>query len=136
MDTTMAEPARFAFVNAMATLDPAFEPPAACSNTMVPGVAVVLPLLADVALPFASNVTVALVYVPAPTPEVASVVASVPEVVTSPVRSPLVIEVEPENLVRLPDAGLPVVVTVPEPAEPFAAAVMRPLASTVRFVFV
>ena len=45
----------------------------------------------------------------------AAVVASVPEVVTAPVRSPLVIEVAPLNLVRLPEAGDPVVVTVPEP---------------------
>ena len=45
-----------------------------------------------------------------------TVVASVPEVVTSPDRSPLVTEVAPENFVRLPVAGLPVVVTVPEPA--------------------
>jgi hypothetical protein len=42
-----------------------------------------------------------------------TVVASVPLVVTSPLKSPFVIEVDPENFVRLPDVGDPVVVTVP-----------------------
>jgi hypothetical protein len=46
----------------------------------------------------------------------AIVVVSVPLVVTSPLRSPLVTDVAPLNLVRLPDAGDPVVVTVPAPA--------------------
>src|SRR5262245_6168798 len=46
----------------------------------------------------------------------AMVVARVPLVVTSPDRSPLVMLVAPENLVRLPLAGDPVVVTVPPPA--------------------
>ena len=50
------------------------------------------------------------------TPVVASVVANAPDVVTSPLKSPLVIEVAPENLVRLPFTGEPVVVTVPPPA--------------------
>ena len=44
---------------------------------------------------------------------VARVVASVPLVVRSPVRSPLVTAVDPENLARLPEAGDPDVVTVP-----------------------
>jgi hypothetical protein len=39
--------------------------------------------------------------------------ASVPEVVQSPLRSPLVTELAPENFVRFPLAGLPVVVNVP-----------------------
>jgi hypothetical protein len=43
------------------------------------------------------------------------VVASAPEVVMSPERSPFVMDVAPENLVRLPIAGEPVVVTVPVP---------------------
>lgn len=40
---------------------------------------------------------------------------NVPEVVQSPVMSALVTDVAPENFVRLPDAGEPVVVTVPVP---------------------
>src|SRR6185437_12741366 len=43
------------------------------------------------------------------------VVTKVPEVETSPERSPFVTTVLPENLARLPDAGVPEVVTVPEP---------------------
>ena len=59
-----------------------------------------------------------------------TVTASVPEVVASPDRSPFVIEVEPENFVRFPLAGLPVVVTepVPEPQSK-ATTVKFPLAS-------
>lgn len=45
-----------------------------------------------------------------------TVVAKVPEVVTSPLRFPLVIEVAPEKAERFPAAGVPVVVTVPAPA--------------------
>ncbi len=41
----------------------------------------------------------------------AIVVATVPVVVTSPVRSAFVMELAPENFVRLPDAGEPVVLT-------------------------
>jgi hypothetical protein len=41
--------------------------------------------------------------------------AKVPLVVTSPLRSPLVIEAVPENFDRLPEAGDPVVVTDPAP---------------------
>ena len=44
------------------------------------------------------------------------VIASDPDVVQSPLRSPFVIEDPPENFVRLPLAGLPVVVTVPDVA--------------------
>lgn len=40
--------------------------------------------------------------------------ANVPEVVQSPLMSPFVIEVAPENFVRFPEAGDPVVVTLPE----------------------
>jgi hypothetical protein len=47
-------------------------------------------------------------------PVLVQVIASVPVVVQSPERSPLVTEVEPENFARLPEAGEPVVVTVPE----------------------
>ncbi len=43
------------------------------------------------------------------------VIARVPVVVQSPLRSPLVTEDAPENFVRLPEAGEPVVVTVPVP---------------------
>src|SRR5580698_10365640 len=50
-----------------------------------------------------------------------TVAASVPLVVTSPLRSPLVTDVAPENLARLPVAGEPVVVTVPEPAAAWQA---------------
>jgi len=49
----------------------------------------------------------------------------------------LVIDVAPENLVKLPLAGDPVVVTVPPPPEePLAAAVNLPCASTVKSVLV
>jgi hypothetical protein len=48
---------------------------------------------------------------------VESVVASVPLVVMSPERSPLVIEDAPENFVIFPVAGDPVVVTVPPDPE-------------------
>jgi hypothetical protein len=41
----------------------------------------------------------------------------------------------PLNFVRFPEAGDPVVVTVPLPP-PFAAAVMRPWGSIVRFALV
>jgi hypothetical protein len=43
------------------------------------------------------------------------VVATPPEVVTSPVRSVLLMEVDPVNFDRFPFAGEPVVVTVPDP---------------------
>ena len=43
------------------------------------------------------------------------VIASVPDVVQSPDRSPLVITVPPENFARFPLAGDPDVVTVPDP---------------------
>ena len=46
---------------------------------------------------------------------VARVAASVPDVVISPDKSPFVIALAPENFVRLPEAGEPVVVTVPPP---------------------
>lgn len=46
---------------------------------------------------------------------VASVVATPPLVVRSPVKSAFVIAVAPENFERFPLAGLPVVVTVPVP---------------------
>jgi hypothetical protein len=65
-----------------------------------------------VALPFAS--TVIFVYVPADTPDTARVVATAPAVVTSPVRSALVMVAAPENLVKFPVAGEPdVVMPVP-----------------------
>jgi hypothetical protein len=70
------------------------------------------------------------------TAEFASVVATPPDVVTAPVRSVLVIAVALENRVRFPAAGVPVVVTVPELVEPFAADVNLPLASTVIFALV
>jgi len=41
--------------------------------------------------------------------------ASVPDVVTSPDKLPLVIVVAPENCVRFPEAGVPVVDTFPPP---------------------
>ena len=43
------------------------------------------------------------------------VVTPVPEVVQSPLILPLVIDVPPENIAKFPDAGDPVVVTVPVP---------------------
>ena len=45
-----------------------------------------------------------------------TVVAKVPAVVTSPLRLPFVTEVAPEKEARFPAAGVPVVVTVPDPA--------------------
>lgn len=48
-------------------------------------------------------------------PVLLTVTASVPEVVASPERSPLVMVVAAENLVRLPEAGVPVVETEPPP---------------------
>src|SRR5512147_2903908 len=44
-----------------------------------------------------------------------AVVATPPDVVTSPVKSALEMLAAPVNLVRFPFAGLPVVVTVPPP---------------------
>jgi len=44
------------------------------------------------------------------------VMARVPDVVQSPERSPFVIALKPENFVRFPLAGDPVVVTVPDVA--------------------
>lgn len=46
---------------------------------------------------------------------VAKVVANVPDVVISPDKSPFVMAVDPENFVKFPAAGDPVVVTVPVP---------------------
>ena len=65
------------------------------------------PFEAAIARPLASKVTFAHVYAPAATPELESVVASVPEVVMSPVRLPGVIEVGPENWGKLPATGEP-----------------------------
>jgi hypothetical protein len=48
-------------------------------------------------------------------------IANVPVVVQSPDRSPFVMVAAPENLVRFPLAGEPVVVTVPVPAGKSAA---------------
>src|ERR1700683_3204146 len=55
--------------------------------------------------------TAALVGIAAPS-TCTTVAAKVPEVVTSPLRLPLVTVVAPENSARFPLAGLPVVVTV------------------------
>ncbi len=84
---------------------------------------VVIPLMATaeaaVARPLPSNVTwqtwLESPQEPVLAFTVARVAASVPEVVMSPLRSPFVMAVAPENLVRLPLAGLPLVVTVPPP---------------------
>lgn len=48
------------------------------------------------------------------------VVTRVPPVVVSPVRSPFVIEIALENLVRLPEAGVPLTLGSPPPPEPSA----------------
>src|SRR5262252_9443649 len=59
-----------------------------------------------------------------------TVAASVPLVVTSPERLPLVMVVAPENCVRLPLAGEPVVETVPPPP-PAPQAALVPAMTTV-----
>ena len=84
-------------------------------SMLLKGALPLLPFAAAVINPFALTVILALVKAPTLEFTVARVVATVPEVVTSPVKSAFVIEVEPENFVRFPDAGLPVVVTVPLP---------------------
>src|SRR6266480_214404 len=49
----------------------------------------------------------------APAMLAAKVVATVPEVVTSPVKSAFVSEVAPDHFAKLPEAGAPVGVSVP-----------------------
>lgn len=74
------------------------------------------PLLAAVIRPLAFTVMLALVNDPTLLFTVAKVVANEPDVVTSPLRLPFVIEVEPEKIANWPIRGVPVVVTVPDPA--------------------
>ena len=56
-----------------------------------------------------------------------TVVTNAPEVVTSPDRSPFVMDVVPENLAIFPEAGVPVVVTVPLPLGVHHESVREPL---------
>lgn len=67
--------------------------------------------------PFTVNDGIAVEEPKLPTFEftVASVAARVPDVVMSPDKSPFVIDEPPENFVKFPVAGDPVVVTVPDP---------------------
>ena len=83
------------------------------------------PEAAEVSRPLLSTVIFALVYDPAET-----------EVVPSPkVKVPALVIGDPETVISLPPAAA-TEVTVPEPADPFAATVTRPLLSTVIFAFV
>ena len=87
------------------------------------------PLLAAVNLPCASTVIFAFVYEPAATPVLESAIE--PVVVIG-----LTLNVKPLPAVFAPGVPALMDVTVPVPPEPLLAAVMRPYASTVRFVFV
>jgi hypothetical protein len=71
------------------------------------------PFAAAVIRPFPFTVILAAVKDPTFEFTVAKVVATAPDVITSPVRSAFVTVVPPENFVRFPVAGEPVVVTVP-----------------------